>query len=341
MRTLEYRWMATILLLAAGLLLLAGCRPRPVYVRFSGMALGTTYSIAAQVDRAGAQAWPERVAASLDLLESSLSTFRPSSVISMINSGQSARTDSMFRQVFRAARIVHDASDGFFDITVTPLVNAWGFGFAGAPHRQVPQASVDSLLQMVGMDKVHLSADTIVKEVPGVMLDMSAIAKGFAVDVVARLFEEAGCQDYMVEIGGEVRTSGRSEAGRIWRIGIDSPVDRAMPGDSLQTIIQLDGKSMATSGNYRQFFEVDGIRYAHTINPKTGCPTQDSLLSVTIVTDNAMMADAWATACMASGYAGARRLLASRPELDALLIYGGRSGNKVYMTSGFTEMVLH
>jgi thiamine biosynthesis lipoprotein len=341
MRTLEYRRMATILLLAAGLLLLAGCRPRPVYVRFSGMALGTTYSIAAQVDRAGAQAWPERVTASLDLLESSLSTFRPSSVISMINSGQSARTDSMFRQVFRAARIVHDASDGFFDITVTPLVNAWGFGFAGAPHRQVPQASVDSLLQMVGMDKVHLSADTIVKEVPGVMLDMSAIAKGFAVDVVARLFEEAGFQDYMVEIGGEVRTSGRSEAGRIWRIGIDSPVDRAMPGDSLQTIIQLDGKSMATSGNYRQFFEVDGIRYAHTINPKTGCPTQDSLLSVTIVTDNAMMADAWATACMASGYAGARRLLASRPELDALLIYGGRSGNKVYMTSGFTEMVLH
>ena len=121
MRLTEHRWTAAILLLAAGLLLLAGCRPRPVYVRFSGMALGTTYSVTAQVDRAGAQAWPERVAGALDRLESSLSTFRPSSVISMINTGQSVRTDSMFRQVFRAARIVHDASGGFFDVTVTPL----------------------------------------------------------------------------------------------------------------------------------------------------------------------------------------------------------------------------
>ncbi|MBP5612189.1 MAG: FAD:protein FMN transferase [Bacteroidales bacterium] len=340
MRNTEHRRTAAILLLAAGLLLLAGCRPQPVYIRFSGMALGTTYSIAAQVDRADVQVWPGRVADALDRLESSLSTFRPSSVISMINSGQSVRTDSMFRQVFRAARIVHDASDGLFDITVTPLVNAWGFGFAGAPHRQVPQADVDSMLQVVGMDKVRLSADSIVKQLPGIMLDMSAIAKGYAVDLVACLFEEAGSTDYMVEIGGEVRAAGRSEAGRTWRIGIDSPVDHALPGDSLQTIVQLDGKSMATSGNYRQFFEVDGVRYAHTINPKTGFPTQDSLLSVTIVTDNAMMADACATACMASGYAGARQLLASRPELEALLICGGRSGNSVYMTPGFTEMVL-
>lgn len=323
--------------LVAWCCLLAACSPSGgQYVRFAGMALGTTYSLTARIGAAEADGLPEMVAEALDDFEESLSTYRPGSVISRINRNETDRADSLFRTVFTAAEEVYAASDGLFDITVTPLVNAWGFGFTGQDRKAVPAETIDSLLQFVGMDKVRLSGDTVLKQRPEIMFNMNAIAKGFAVDVLASLLEAHGATDYMVEVGGEIRVKGRGEQVPYWRIGIDCPVDNALPGDSLQAILKISDAAVATSGNYRRFFEVDGVKYAHTINPRTGYPTQDSLLSVTIVTDRCMMADAWATACMASGYSGALRLLGAHPELDAMLIYGSRDGShQVFLTDGF------
>ena len=309
--------------------------PQLVYVRLSGMALGTTYRMIVEAPRQQLDSLPRQIALSLHAYEESLSTYRPHSVISRLNDNSSCIADSLFRAVFVKAREIYDASDGMLDITVTPLVNAWGFGFTGEQHHMLSGAVIDSLMQFVGMDKAMLVGDSVVKAHPSVMFNMNAIAKGYAADVVARDLDRRGYVNYMIEIGGEIRLRGVNEAGRPWRIGIDCPIDHGMPGDSLQAILSLTDKAVATSGNYRQFFEVDGVRFAHTINPKTGYPTQDSLLSVTIIADDAMTADGWATACMASGYVKSLQLLAAHPELDALLIVGSRQhAYTTFMTPG-------
>ena len=253
-------------------------------------------------------------------VDRSLSMFNPQSTISRINDGSSTATDSLFRHVFRLAAEVNSLTNGAFDITVAPLVNAWGFGFRH-DERVTPEA-IDSLRRFVGMARVHLTADgRLLKDDPRTMLDCSAIAKGFGADHVASLFDSLGIRNYMVEIGGEVVVRGHNSKGNDWRIGINSPEEDALATtNALDTIVSLTGCAMATSGNYRNYYVRDGRRYAHTIDPRLGTPVQHSVLSATVIAPTCMEADALATSFMVLGADSARLILASRPDLRAYLI---------------------
>jgi thiamine biosynthesis lipoprotein len=228
--------------------------------------------------------------------------FNEQSTVARLNRGEQADTNAMFSEVWQLARQVSAETNGAFDITVAPLVNAWGFGFK---HEQLPTArQVDSLLQVRNQ------------------MDFSAIAKGYGCDMVARLLQSRGITNYMIEIGGEVVLGGRSPSDADWHIGVNKPTADTLAIDGeLFTVLTMTDRAMATSGNYRNFYDKDGRRYAHTIDPRTGYPVQHSLLSATVIAANCATADAYATAFMVLGLDSARLVLQRHPELEAYLIY--------------------
>lgn len=276
-----------------------------------------TYKYASPLDDSIKQVFAE--------VDHSLSPFNKESVITAINNNTSMKVDARFKEVFLLAKDISFQTNGAFDITVAPLVNAWGFGFK---HMQdVNDSTIDSLLQFVGIDKVHLESDTIRKTDDRTMLDCSAIAKGYGVDAVGKYFESKGISNYMVEIGGEVRVRGTNPKGKEWRIGINKPVDDPTGSSSeIQQVLNVSNISMATSGNYRNFYEKDNKRYAHTIDPRTGHPVQHSILSSTVLADDCATADAYATSFMVLGLDEAKRVLQSHPELVAYFIYSVEGG---------------
>ena len=229
---------------------------------------------------------------------------------------------------------INKETHGAFDLTVGPLVNAWGFG----PEKKaiIDSSKIDSLLQYVGMEKIRLVGRKLVKNLPGIKIDVNSIAQGYAVDVVFRYFENLGIENFMVEIGGEVRTKGKNPKGDFWRIGVDKPVDgNGVAGEYLQTIILLDNKAITTSGNYRKFFEENGQKFSHIIDPHTGYPYKNNLLSVSVIANDALTADGYDTGLMVLGLEGARDLLKRHPELDAYMIYSDEKGQyQVEFTKG-------
>ena len=276
----------------------------------------------------------------LERFDASLSMFNESSIISRINRNEDVTVDSLFANVFRQAMKISEATDGNFDITVAPLVNAWGFGFT--ENISPTDAKIDSLLQIVGWQKIQLSSEgKIIKEDPRIMIDCSAIAKGYAVDVIANLLKSNGVQNYMVDIGGEVDVAGVNPTGNLWRIGINKPEDDPLSrNQSLQTILEVSGLGIATSGNYRNFYYKDGMKYAHTIDPKTGRPVQHSILSSTVIAKDCMTADAYSTAFMVMGLEKAKSLVESHPELEAYFIFSDEKGDfQTYMTEGMKKYV--
>ena len=318
-------------------MLLCSCGT-PTYYTHQGFAEGTSYKIVYESE--SGTDYEQDIVQLLHDFSASLSIYMPHSLISRVNKNDStAVIDDYFRTVFEKSVEINKASNGVFDITVAPLVNFWGFGFTS----DIPDADrkkIDSLLQYVGMDKIRISGNRVVKDSPGVMLDMNAIAKGYSVDVVADFLRKKGCRNYLVEIGGEIVARGVNASEKVWRVGIDKPADKAMPGAELQAIVQLKDKAMATSGNYRRFFEIDGAKYAHTIDIKTGYPVRHNLLSATIFASDCMKADAWATVCMVSGLEKSIEHLKRHPELDALLIYSDEQGNyREFVTDGLKESV--
>ena len=303
-----------------------------------GFTQGTTYSIIYQ--HPILNDIQQDIDSLLRVFDSSLSSYDSSSIISAINRNElEVHTDSMFRTVFRESRRVYQVTGGAFDITLAPLINAWGFG--PGEKQDVDSAMVDNLLQYVGMDKVSLVGDLVIKKDPHVMLNVNAIAQGYAVDVVASYLEDLGCRNYLVEIGGEVRTRGMNPKGNFWRIGVDRPEEGNMiPGKDLQVIISMHNRSLATSGNYRKFYEKDGVKITHSIDPVTGYPKASNLLSVTILTDECMTADAYATACMVMGLDKARTFVENQSGLDAYFIYSDQFGNyRVWHTDGMKKYI--
>jgi len=273
--------------------------------------------------------------------EMSLSIYEPKSIISRINRNEpDVEVDDLFITVFEKAREVYEQSGGAFDITVGPLVNAWGFG--PVPASKIDSAAIDSLLQFVGMDKVKLVGRKVVKENPSIILDVNAIAQGYSVDVVSAFLEKKGVEDYMVEIGGELKCKGLNPKGREWIIGIDRPVDgNITPGTDVQAVVAVRSKSLATSGNYRKFFEKDGVKYAHHINPKTGFPEMSRLLSVTNLADDCITADAFGTAFMVMGLEKTIEFLSQRKDIDSYLIYSDELGTyRVYATPGMRQHII-
>ena len=308
------------------------------WVKISGYTQGTTYNIT-YLDPDSTN-YQEQVEGLLAEFDQSLSNYVPTSIVSRMNQGeQEVEADDFFRNCFEAAAEVYEATGGAFDITVAPVVNAWGFGFT--ERARVDSALIDSLLQFVGMDRVSLQDDRLIKEKEGIMLDMNAIAQGYAVDVLAGFFDDRNIRNYLVEIGGEVRTRGKNRFGYDWRVGVDKPIDGLqIPGVQMQAIIHISGRSLATSGNYRRFYVEDGIKYSHTIDPSTGYPVQHGLLSATVVADDCMRADAYATAFMVMGYEKARHFLEQHTGLEAYLIFNDQMGEyRVWYTAGMKQML--
>lgn len=319
-----------VFLIVATVLIL---RKQAPYQTDEGMVFGTLYKITYQSKE---NLKPE-IEAELRKVDFSLSPFNKQSVISQINNNGSMEVDSLFAHVFRLAESVSADTDGAFDITVAPLVNAWGFGFKNADG--VDAVMIDSLRQFVGFDKVSLADGRVAKQDPRVMLDCSAIAKGFGVDCVARLLDRKGIKNYMVDIGGELSIRGENSKMETWRIGINKPVDDSLSvNQELQTVIEITDRSLATSGNYRNFYYKDGKKYAHTIDPRTGYPAQKNILSSTVVAADCATADAFATSFMVLGLDSAKAVCASHPELDAYFIYTTPDGKTdIYFTAGMKK----
>ena len=311
-----------LVLLIVGTVLIIRQQQSTPYQKNAGLIFGTTYSVTYQCD----EDLQKEIEAELKKVDAEFSMFNSQSVVARLNNGEKPELSNDFIDVFKLARQVSEDTNGAFDITVAPLVNAWGFGFK---HEQMPtKEQVDSLRQLIGYQYVTLKDKTIEMQKPGMMLDFSAIAKGYGVDVVARLLERHDIKNYMVEIGGEITTRGINPERVPWRIGVNKPNEDALnESHELQTILNVTDKAMATSGNYRNFYVKGGKKYAHTIDPKTGYPVQHTLLSATVLTDRCAKADAYATSFMVLGMDGAKQILERHKELMAYLIFTDRKGN--------------
>ena len=255
------------LLIIGSIFIITQQRSTP-YQYNEGQVFGTFYHITYQND----QDLQKEIEAELKKIDNSLSTFNKQSVISKVNNNEVTKLDELFIEIFDKAKAISKETDGAFDITVAPLVNLWGFGFkqGTTPSKQ----QIDSLKQLVGYEKVSLIMGKRIKKTDQrIMLDCSAIAKGYGSDVIARLFKKYDIKNFMIEIGGEIVVSGNSESRVPWKIGVNKPIeDSTNTNTELQTVLNITNKAMATSGNYRNFYYKGGKKFAHTIDPKTGYP---------------------------------------------------------------------
>ncbi|MDR0866698.1 MAG: FAD:protein FMN transferase [Candidatus Symbiothrix sp.] len=264
--------------------------------------------------------------ARLDSFDLSLNPFNSYSIIYKVNHNEAVEVDDWFIAVFNRAKEISEMTGGVYDITCAPLVNLWGFGFEKSD--EVTPYLIDSLKQFVGYQKVRLEGRKVIKADPRLQLNASSIAKGYACDVLAELLESYGITDYMVEIGGEIHAKGKNPEGEYWQIEILKPIDDAT-GTKQESyeVVQLADYSLATSGNYRNFYIKDGKKYAHTINPLTGYPVEGNILSASVMYPDCMTADACATAFMALGLEKACALAEQFPGMDYLFIYAEENGN--------------
>lgn len=291
---------------------LISCNGSPSYRYEEGMAWNTVYHITyrSSIDLS------DSVRAVFKDIDYSLSPFNGESLVSRVNSNLSDSVDGHFIAVYQESLAVNRASGGAFDPTLAPLIRAWGFG--QGHEVSADTLRLDSLLQFVGIQKTCLDGLRLVKEDPRIEFNFSALAKGYGVDCIADMLERNGVDDYLVEVGGEIRVAGCNPSGSFWNIGIDRPVSESNPGDIVSSV-QLREGAMATSGNYRNFHESGGRRFGHTISPATGRPVMSDVLSATVVAPTCLEADALATACMVVGSEEALNLC-SRLRVGVMLV---------------------
>lgn len=324
------------LLISIYLFLFSACTKQAQYYEESGTVFHTIYHIKYE----GSQQLTDKIDAEFQKFNLSLNPFNPNSIISKVNKNEDTEVDEWFAEVFNRSMEVSEKSDGVFDITCAPLVNLWGFGF-NKKDSVTPQM-IDSLKTFVGYKKVKLDGKKVVKDDSRLLLNCSAIAKGYSSDIIARLLEREGVKNYMVEIGGEVTMKGINQNGDCWRIGINNPEDDSTGlKNEVGEVVQLCKKGgVATSGNYRNYYVKDGKKYAHTIDPRTGYPVEHSILSATIVANDCMTADAYATAFMAMGLEKARQMADSLPEIEYYIIYADANGqHQVEYSKGMLQFL--
>ena len=305
------------------------------YQHNTGQIFGTTYHITYQSDKDLHREILQR----LQLVDQTFSTFNDESIISKINRNEPVKLNQMFIEVFDLAKTVSKDSHGAFDITVAPLVNVWGFGFkSGTPPTK---AVIDSLRHLTGYEKVKLIGSTVRKQDPRIMLDCSAIAKGYGSDVVAQYLRSQDVENFMIEIGGEIVVQGNSDKRLPWKIGVTKPTDDSTQvNNELQTVLNVSNTAMATSGNYRRFYYKNGKKYAHTIDPKTGYPVQHNILSATVLANTCAKADAYATSFMVLGLEKTQQVLQHHPDLMVYLIYAdGQGKNKVWYSPSLKKAI--
>lgn len=306
-------------------------------IKIEGNAQGTTYHIT-YFDK-------ENRDFSLDIetilqdFDKSVSTYLPTSIISQINANKkNVVADRYFIACFNKAKEIWKNTDGAFDPTVYPLVNAWGFG--PGKKQKIEKPRIDSILQFVGFNLIELKGNRVIKKDPRVALDFNAFAQGYSVDVVSEFLTSKAISSYMVEIGGEVYAKGKKPDGSNWKVGIEKPIDNKETENPLKAIVKLENMAIATSGNYRRFVVEDGIKYAHHIDPKTGYPTKNNLLSASIFSPECISSDANATGVLVMGLEKAKVFLEQHKELQAYLIYSDEHGNyQTYETPGIRAIL--
>lgn len=308
------------------------------YIYNNGFAYGTLYNIAYQSH--DGEDYQQEITDKFKEYTMVFSTYEPESTISKVNRNEPVKLGPEFISCFERAMEISEITNGAFDITAGSLINAWGFG-PGEKEKMTPEI-VESLKQLTGFKKIQIKNKKINKGNPNIKIDMNAISKGFTSDLIANFLKEKGCKNYMVEIGGEVVASGENAKQKIWTIGISKPDEDLMVSTTdLQAKLQLPNKAMATSGNYRNFYVDDGKKYAHTIDPKSGYPVQHSLLSATVVANNCMTADAYATAFMVLGLDLGIEIARFVPEIEIFFIYADDNGNnQVYMSENFGQYLV-
>ena len=302
----NFLWIA--LLVLGTIWILARHNQVTPYQTDNGLIFGTVYKVTYQCD----QNLKAEIEAELKRFDGSLSPFNDTATITRINRNEDIVPDTFFTNVFRRSMEISRETDGAFDITVAPLANAWGFGFKKGNFPD--SAMIDSLLEMTGYEKVKLSDEgKVVKTDPRIMLSCSAVAKGYAVDVIAQLLKKKGIRN--------------------------KPIDDSLAvNQELQAVLQVTDLGMATSGNYRNYYYKDGKKYAHTIDPRTGYPVQHSILSATVIAKDCMSADAYATAFMVMGLEEAERVADAHPDIDACFIYTDEEGKlQTFLTKGMEK----
>ena len=302
------------------------------YQHRDGFVFGTVYSVT--YHNPDNRDLSLQITNALDAVNNSLSMFNKESTIAKINNNEPVILDSLFLTVWEVGQSVSYATDGAFDMTVAPLVDLWGFGLKN--KSVVTDAEVDSLRQFVGYKLASIDNGVMLKAYPEMRIDAGAIAKGYACDVVADTLIAYGCTDFCVEIGGELAVKGQNPKGVNWHIAINKPVeDSTCVNSEIQEVLELTDCGMATSGNYRNYYELDGKKYSHSIDPRTGYPVRHSLLSATIIASDCMTADAWATACMVVGFDKAKEWIETNNHLKGYLIYEDNGEMKTWKSSDF------
>lgn len=330
--------MKKIVWVIGSILLFAGSiYPQKEPIKIEGKAQGTTYHIT-YFDKQNRNLQPQ-IEKILQNFDKSVSTYLPTSIISRINSNdKNVIVDKYFIACFNKAKEVWKNTDGAFDPTVYPLVNAWGFG--PGKKQKIEKEKIDSILKFVGFNLIELEGDKVVKKDPRVALDFNAFAQGYSVDVVSEFLNSKGITSYIVEIGGEVYAKGKKPNGDNWTIGIEKPIDNKESTNPLKAIAKLENLAISTSGNYRRFIIEDGVKYSHHIDPKTGYPTKNNLLSASIFAKECISSDANATGVLVMGLEKAKEFLEAHPELQAYLIYSDEQGNyRVFETPGLKAIV--
>lgn len=320
------------------LIFLISCNKPEKKIMFQGQAQGTYYAIT-YFDQEARDFQPQ-IDSILRAFDLSVSMWVPESIISRINKGDSlVEPDEWFTDIFNRSVEISEKTGGAFDFTVGPLVNAWGFGFKG--KMKMDSTLVDSLRSLVDYRAVKLENGKIKKAKQGIQFDFNAIAQGYSVDVLGKYLESKGLSKYLIDVGGEVLGKGLKPDGTEWIVGIENPAADSLSERTLNSRVKLNGKALATSGNYRKYYEENGIRYSHTINPKTGYPVRHSLLSVSVLANECATADGYATAFMVMGFEKAREFVESEPDLEAYFIVASPDGLfETYATEGFKGIVV-
>ena len=330
-----------IALAAALLALLYGCGSQPQYIRFSGFAQGGEYYVTCKVpDARKADEIKKAVDDTLTAIDMSVSGYNKGSLLTKVNNGDNPPLDDIFVELMEISRRIWRQTGGAFDPSCAPLFDLWGFGFTNG--RMPSAAAVDSAMTLVGMDRYQVvegaDGNRYLQMPQGGKINFNAIAQGYSCDVVACVLRSYGSDNYMVSLGGELVCKGLSARGDAWRVWIDRPEDGNNTSGALkQDVISISDCGLVTSGNYRKFYIVDGVKYSHTIDPRTGYPVTHDLLSATVIAEDSATADALATAMMVQGVERSQQMVASwggNPSRGAYLVYGAQDDMKVWHTPG-------
>jgi len=325
---------------------MVACQPsvnEKVYL-IEGEAQGSTYHIKYIAERD--ENLKPAIDSILEVIDRSMSTYRPDSAISKINQGDTTVVvDEHFRKVFEASQQIWQESEGLFDPTVGVLVNAWGFGKQKISEADLPtDKKIDSLRKYVGFDKVALTEKNLIKKrYTEILFDFNAIAQGYTSDVVANYLSARGIKNYIVEIAGEMYLKGKNTVeDKSWTIGVENPL-KPLDDRNLVATIQFTNQGLATSGNYRKVWtDSNGRKYVHSINPLTGRATQSDVLSATVVAPSTMLADGYATMFMVMGLAKSKAFLEKHPDLAVLLVYSDdKHQEATYKTKSFEKLIIH